>query len=154
MLKTFVNNGLEHWGSDQQGVETTRRFLLEWLSFLYRYKELELLVFSNTYSTIFQLYCGGQFYFVVLKVLYEDYFRSMSFTLQKQLLLPHILTLTSNLIPMVNFMTKQMTSFFAIINFSHLDSNIPTFPHMKFIFHNSLARACMFLFRLFTTLQS
>ena len=58
MLKTFVNNGLEHWGSDQQGVETTRRFLLEWLSFLYRYKELELLVFNNTFSMIFQLYCG------------------------------------------------------------------------------------------------
>jgi len=54
MLKIFVNNGLEHWGSDQQGVETTRRFLLEWLSFLYRYKELELLVFNNTFSMIFQ----------------------------------------------------------------------------------------------------
>lgn len=37
MLKQFVSHGLEHWGSDTQGVNTTRRFLLEWLSFLHRY---------------------------------------------------------------------------------------------------------------------
>lgn len=37
ILKKFVNYGLENWGSDTQGVEKTRRFLLEWLSFLHRY---------------------------------------------------------------------------------------------------------------------
>jgi tRNA-dihydrouridine synthase 3 len=37
ILRAFVHYGLEHWGSDQQGVNHTRRFLLEWLSFLCRY---------------------------------------------------------------------------------------------------------------------
>lgn len=37
ILKKYVNYGLENWGSDTQGVEKTRRFLLEWLSFLHRY---------------------------------------------------------------------------------------------------------------------
>lgn len=37
MLQRFCNYGLDHWGSDSQGVQTTRRFLLEWLSFLHRY---------------------------------------------------------------------------------------------------------------------
>jgi tRNA-dihydrouridine synthase 3 len=37
MLKRFCNYGLEHWGSDNQGISTVRRFLLEWLSFLCRY---------------------------------------------------------------------------------------------------------------------
>lgn len=36
ILKDFTNYGLEHWGSDTQGVEKTRKFLLEWLSFLCR----------------------------------------------------------------------------------------------------------------------
>ena len=36
-MRDFVNNGLEHWGSDQQGVANTRKFLLEWLSFTHRY---------------------------------------------------------------------------------------------------------------------
>ena len=37
MLKLFVNYGYEHWGTDNQGIENTRRFLLEWLSYLHRY---------------------------------------------------------------------------------------------------------------------
>ncbi|ELT97828.1 hypothetical protein CAPTEDRAFT_165435 [Capitella teleta] len=37
LLREFTNCGLTHWGSDTQGVATTRRFLLEWLSFLHRY---------------------------------------------------------------------------------------------------------------------
>lgn len=43
MLKRFVDYGLEHWGSDSQGVNTTRRFLCEWQSFLYRYIPVGLL---------------------------------------------------------------------------------------------------------------
>ena len=37
IVKKFVKNGLEHWGSDSRGVESCRRFLLEWLSFTHRY---------------------------------------------------------------------------------------------------------------------
>ncbi|ORE08123.1 FMN-linked oxidoreductase [Rhizopus microsporus var. microsporus] len=37
MLKRFCDYGLEHWGSDSQGVNITRRFFCEWQSFLYRY---------------------------------------------------------------------------------------------------------------------
>ncbi|XP_018788386.1 PREDICTED: tRNA-dihydrouridine(47) synthase [NAD(P)(+)]-like isoform X1 [Bactrocera latifrons] len=43
ILRTYVNYGLEHWGSDMKGVENTRRFLLEWQSFMYRYIPYELL---------------------------------------------------------------------------------------------------------------
>jgi len=37
IVKKFVDYGLEHWGSDQKGVNIVRRFLLEWLCFLCRY---------------------------------------------------------------------------------------------------------------------
>lgn len=37
MLKEFADYGLQHWGSDNKGVENTRRFMLEWISFLHRY---------------------------------------------------------------------------------------------------------------------
>jgi len=43
LLKDFVRFGLEHWGTDQQGVNNCRRFLLEWLSFLHRYVPIGLL---------------------------------------------------------------------------------------------------------------
>ncbi|KAF8647284.1 hypothetical protein HU200_065435 [Digitaria exilis] len=43
VLKDFVHFGLEHWGSDSKGVETTRHFLLEWLSYTCRYIPVGLL---------------------------------------------------------------------------------------------------------------
>ncbi|KAM3858145.1 tRNA-dihydrouridine(47) synthase [NAD(P)(+)]-like [Diretmus argenteus] len=43
VLRDFTNYGLEHWGSDTQGLEKTRSFLLEWLSFMCRYIPVGLL---------------------------------------------------------------------------------------------------------------
>lgn len=43
MVEQFVRYGLECWGSDEMGVGTTRRFLLEWLSFAYRYVPVAIL---------------------------------------------------------------------------------------------------------------
>jgi tRNA-dihydrouridine synthase 3 len=43
IYKRYVNYGLEHWGSDSQGVSKTRTFLLELLSFTHRYVPIGLL---------------------------------------------------------------------------------------------------------------
>ncbi|OAL71999.1 tRNA-dihydrouridine synthase [Trichophyton violaceum] len=42
-IERFVKHGLEAWGSDEHGIGTTRRFLLEWLSFTCRYVPVGIL---------------------------------------------------------------------------------------------------------------
>ena len=43
MVEQYVRYGLETWGSDEMGIGLTRRFLLEWLSFAYRYVPVSIL---------------------------------------------------------------------------------------------------------------
>lgn len=43
MVRQFASYGLTHWGADTQGINTTRRFLCEMLSFTHRYVPLGVL---------------------------------------------------------------------------------------------------------------
>ena len=54
MLKKFCSYGMEHWGSDQQGINTIRKFLLEWLSFLHRFVPLGLLEYGHASQNMSQ----------------------------------------------------------------------------------------------------
>ena len=42
-VERFAKYGLEAWGSDEVGIGTTRKFLLEWLSFAHRYVPVGIL---------------------------------------------------------------------------------------------------------------
>ncbi|CCG84345.1 protein of unknown function [Taphrina deformans PYCC 5710] len=43
MIQQFCHNGLAYWGADQMGVDKTRRFMLEFMSFHHRYTPVGLL---------------------------------------------------------------------------------------------------------------
>ncbi|TGZ85170.1 FMN-linked oxidoreductase [Ascodesmis nigricans] len=43
LMREYCRYGLECWGSDELGVATTRRFLMEWLSFTHRYVPIGIL---------------------------------------------------------------------------------------------------------------
>ncbi|KAK4794472.1 hypothetical protein SAY86_012466 [Trapa natans] len=59
ILRDYVRFGLQHWGSDRKGVETTRHFLLEWLSDTYRYVPVGLLdVIPQKLNWRSPSYCG------------------------------------------------------------------------------------------------
>ncbi|OAO17951.1 tRNA-dihydrouridine(47) synthase [Blastocystis sp. ATCC 50177/Nand II] len=58
IIKKFCDYGLEHWGSDEPGVARTRRFLLEWLSFLCRYVPVGLLERPQGIRQRVPAYCG------------------------------------------------------------------------------------------------
>merc|ERR1712100_804283 len=43
MIKDFIDFGLEHWGTDQAGIDNVRHFFLNWMSFLCRYTPIGII---------------------------------------------------------------------------------------------------------------
>lgn len=87
-IEKFAKYGLEAWGSDEYGIGITRRFMLEWLSFTYRYVPIGLLEYlppniqdrppvwrgRNDLETLM----GSDHYKDWIKITYVSFFRCLT----------------------------------------------------------------------------
>ncbi|KAJ3313319.1 hypothetical protein HDU76_002670, partial [Blyttiomyces sp. JEL0837] len=59
MFAKYARYGMEHWGCDTQGINTTRKYMLEWMSFTHRYIPTGLLeVLPQKFNERPPLYMG------------------------------------------------------------------------------------------------